>query len=45
MLFISPDKTNGDGMVNVFEAKRGIERSTDTAKETGWYGDTGISCH
>ncbi|CAN0171416.1 unnamed protein product [Bubo scandiacus] len=32
-------------MVYEFEAKRGIDRSSATFKETGWYGDTGINWH
>lgn len=32
-------------MVYEFEAKREIERSPATLKETGWYGDTGINWH
>ncbi|XP_074963978.1 insulin-like growth factor 1 receptor [Phalacrocorax aristotelis] len=43
-LYFSKQDKWGD-MVGEFEAKRGIDRSPTTLKETGWYGDTGINWH
>lgn len=43
-LYLSKQDKWGE-MVYEFEAKRGIERSPASLKDTGWYGDTGINWH